>query len=199
MKKIIPSVCLYAWVFMAVSCSPKDDEATIVPKVEASMERKFNFEESTEEDKITYTLGLPEMKLLSDDEKLEIMFAPARPAGKDAVVFRIKKSELANGYIGTYKIRSLSNGKSGHSDLTYYHYYNKTGSTALFSSGNRMEGNIEIKSYNASTGLASGSFVVNIKNVTDPASKEINPARPRKCDVVVTGEFSNLKLVNSTL
>lgn len=194
MKKIISTACISALVFMAVSCNQKDEESAIVPSVQATMEREFDFLESTETDKASYTLGLSEMQLLSDDDKLEIMFAPTRPVGKDAVVFKIKKSELANGYIGTYTIRSLSNGKAGNSDLTYYHYYNKTGSTALFSSGNSMEGNIEIKSFDSATGLASGSFVVNIKNVTDPASNEINPAKPRKCDIAVKGEFHNLKL-----
>lgn len=194
MKKIISSACLCALVFMSLSCNQKDEESAIVPSVEATMERKFDFLETTEEEKVTYTLGLSEMHLLSDDDKVEIMFAPTRPVGKDALVFKIKKTELAHGYIGTYQIRSLSNGKVGNSDLTYYHYYNKTGSTALFSSGNSMEGNIEIKSFDSTTGLASGSFVVNIKNVTDPASNEINPAKPRKCDIVLKGEFNNLKL-----
>ncbi|MBD1396066.1 hypothetical protein H9Q13_02720 [Pontibacter sp. JH31] len=194
MKKIISSICLCALALLSFSCDETDAASTVVPNVEATMERKFKYLETTVDEKITYTLGLSEMHLLSDDDKVEIMFAPTRPAGKDALVFKIKKSDFANGYIGTYQIRSILNGKSGKSDLTYYHYYNKTGSTALFSTGNSMEGNIVIKTYDAATGLASGSFEVNIKNVLDPASNEINPIKPRKCDIVLTGEFNNLKL-----
>ncbi|GGF99919.1 hypothetical protein [Pontibacter amylolyticus] len=198
MKKIIPSTWLLVISFFAFSCDKQDDESTtIVPKVEATMERSFNYLESEEEEKAVYSLSLKEMQLLSDEEKLQIDFAPSRPTGNDAVVFSIRQADLLNGYIGTYPIRSLSNNKKGRADITYYHYYNKTSKSALFSSGNRMEGMIEIKAYNATTGLASGSFEVMISNVTDPTSYESNPTKPRKCNITLKGSFNNLKLISA--
>ena len=159
------------------------------------MERSFAFLESTEEDKAIYSLSHREMQLVSDDDKLQLNFAPSRPSGNDAVVFSIKQADLLNGFIGTYPIRSLSNNKKGLADITYYHYYNKTSKSALFSSGNKMEGQIEINSYNAETGLASGSFEVTITNVTDPTSYSSNPDKPRKCNITLKGEFNNLKFL----
>jgi hypothetical protein len=195
MKKIISFVWLCSLAIVFASCDQKEEEsASILPSVEATMERTFDYLESKEEDRVVYTLNLSEMQLLSDDGKLEVMFAPTRPAKKDALVFNIKKTDLKNGYVGVYKIKSLSNNKSGQAELTYYHYHNKTSSNALFSVGNKMEGNFEIKTYNASTGLASGSYEVNIKNVTDPTAYETNPLTPRKCDIMLRGEFNNLKL-----
>jgi hypothetical protein len=195
MKKIISFVWLCSLAISFASCDQKEEEAvSILPNVEATMERTFDYLESEEEDRVVYTLNLSEMQLLSDDDRLEVMFAPTRPAKKDALVFNIRKSDLKNGYVGLYKIKSLSNNKSGQAELTYYHYHNKTSSNALFSVGNQMEGNFEIKTYNASTGLASGSYVINIKNVIDPTAYENNPVKPRKCDITVKGEFNNLKL-----
>jgi hypothetical protein len=198
MKKIIPSTWLLVIAFLTFSCDKQEEEsATIVPKVEATMERSFNYLESEEEEKAVYSLSLREMQLLADEEKLQIDFAPSRPTGNDAVVFSIRQADLLNGYIGNYPIRSLSNNKKGRADITYYHYYNKTSKSALFSSGNRMEGNIEIKAYNATTGLASGSFEVTISGVSDPTAYESNPAKPRKCNITLKGSFNNLKLVNT--
>jgi hypothetical protein len=195
MKKIISFVCFCSLAILFVSCDQKEKEtASILPNVEATMERTFDYLESEENDRVVYTLSLSEMQLLSDDDRLEVMFAPTRPAKKDAMVFNIKKADLKNGYVGLYNIKSLTNNKSGQAELTYYHYHNKTSSNALFSVGNQMEGSFEIKAYNASTGLASGSFVVNIKNVTDPTAYETNPLIPRKCDITLKGEFNNLKL-----
>lgn len=197
MKKIIPSTWLLVIAILSFSCDKQDDESTtILPKVEATMERSFHYLESAEEEKVVYSLSLREMQLLSDDQKLQIDFAPARPAANDALVFSINQSDLLNGYVGTYPIRSLSNNKKGRADITYYHYYNKTSKSALFSSGNRMEGKIEISAYNAATGLANGSFEVTISNVTDPTSYESKPDKPRKCNITLSGKFNNLKLVN---
>ncbi|MBX0334740.1 hypothetical protein K3G39_15980 [Pontibacter sp. HSC-14F20] len=198
MKRIIAATWLLVIAFFSVSCDEQNDESTtIIPRVEATMERSFNYIESAEQEKAVYSLSLREMVLSSDEDKLQINFAPSRPAGNDALVFSIKQSELFNGFIGTYPIRSLSNNKRGRADITYYHYYNKTSKSALFSSGNRMEGQIEIKAYDSTTGLASGSFEVTISNVTDPTSYEDNPAKPRKCNITLRGNFNNLKLINA--
>lgn len=198
MKKIILSTWLLVITFLSVSCDKEKDESTsIMPKVEATMERSFNYLESAEEEKAVYSLSLKEMQLVSDEEKLQLNFAPSQPATIDALVFNIKQADLLHGYIGTYTVRSLSNNKTGRADLTYYHYYNKTSKSALFSSGNRMEGQIEIKAYNASTGLASGSFEVTITNVTDPTSYGSNQEKPRKCNITLKGKFNNLKLANA--
>jgi hypothetical protein len=195
MKKINPILWASALIFLLSSCDKtKEETAMITPHVEAVMERTFDYLDSSEEETVNYMMGTSEMQLTSDDEKLEIMFAPKRPVGNDIVVFKIKKSDLYNGYVGTYKIKSLSNGKSGKSELTYYHYHNNTSRSALFSTGNKMEGHIEIKSYNTTTGLATGSFVVNIKDVVDPISFETNPPKPRKCDINIEGDFNNFKL-----
>lgn len=161
------------------------------------MERSFLYFESEEEDRAVYSLSQREMQLASDEEKLQIDFEPSRPTANDALVFTIKQSDLLQGFVGTYAIRSLSNNKKGRADITYYHYYNKTSKSALFSSGNRMEGQLEINTYNAATGLASGSFEVTISSVTDPASYESNPSKPRKCNIVLKGSFNNLKLTSN--
>ncbi|WP_299708649.1 hypothetical protein [uncultured Pontibacter sp.] len=195
MKKIISFVWFCSLAISFASCDQKEEEtASILPNVEATMERTFDYLGSEETDRMVYTLSLSEMQLLSDDDRLEVMFAPTKPVRKDAIVFNIRKTDLKNGYVGTYSLKSLSTNKSGKAELTYYHYHNKTSSNALFSVGNQMEGNFEIKTYNASTGLASGSYVVNIKNVTDPTAYETNPSTPRKCDIILRGEFNNLKL-----
>lgn len=194
MKKIISFVWLCAVAASLVSCDQKEEETTsILPGLEATMDRTFDYLESDEADRVFYTLSLSEMQLLSDDEKLEMIFAPDKPVRMDAVVFNIKKTELKNGFVGQYKIKSLTN-RTGQAELTYYHYHNKTNSNALFSVGNQMEGSFEIETYNASTGLASGRYVVNIKNVTDPKAYKNNPLIPRKCDITLSGEFNNLKL-----
>jgi hypothetical protein len=194
MKKIISFVWFCTIATSLVSCDQKEEEAsTILPNVEATLERTFDYTETKETDRAVYTLSLSDMQLLSDDGKLEVMFAPINPARKDALVVNINKKELKNGYVGAYKIKSLSY-KAGQAELTYYHYHNKTSSNALFSVGNDMQGSFEIKTYNATTGLASGTYEVNIKNVTDPTAYETNPLTPRKCDIMLRGEFNNLKL-----
>ncbi len=188
---------LVALVFLTAACDKQTDGTdTAVPRLSATLERTFNYTESAEENRAVYAMGTSELQVVSDEERVEISFAPTRPAANDAITFRLLKQDLLGGYVGTYTVRSLSNNKKGSADFTYYHYYNKTSKSALFSSGNRMEGQLEIKTYNASTGLASGTFKVVIRNVTDPTSFDASQASNRKCDVTLTGEFSHLKLLN---
>jgi hypothetical protein len=197
MKKSILAIWFGALVFLSTACDKQTDGAeTAVPRISATLERTFDYTEATEDNRAVYAMGTGELQVVTDEDKIEISFAPTRPAANDALTFRLLKQDLFGGYVGTYTIRSLSNNKKGHADLTYYHYYNKTSKSALFSSGNIMEGQLEIKTYNASTGLASGTFTVVIRNVTDPTSFDSNSSSTRKCDVKLSGEFSHLKLLN---
>ena len=88
------------------------------------MNRTIDFHNADAEDAISYSLGAMETQMTLGNDVLEVAFAPARSEGKDAFVFKIKKADLMNGYVGKYKVKSSEDADSGPIEITYYHYMN---------------------------------------------------------------------------
>ncbi|RDV14791.1 hypothetical protein DXT99_12555 [Pontibacter diazotrophicus] len=194
MKKLFSFSLLLVFSFFFMSCE-KEETVTVLPETEAKMDRSFDFNSDDIDEKASYTLDADETQLVLENKILEVSFSPARQDGKDAIFFEIYEADLANGYVGKYKVQSLPDPASGPAKTTYYHYMNSGSGSVLLSGGNTIDGEFEITSFDYETQLASGKFTVVMKDVTDPTRYNANLADARKCDVTVTGEFTNLILV----
>ncbi|MFD2998976.1 hypothetical protein ACFS7Z_01275 [Pontibacter toksunensis] len=194
MKKLFPLSILFLFCFLFTACD-EEETASVVPETEATMERVFDFHNADANDEESYTLGAAEVQMALENDVLEIIFAPARPQGKEALVFIINKADLVNGYVGKYKVKSLPDADSGPAETTYYYYMGSGSGSALFSGGNTIDGELQIISFDPKNKLASGKFTVVMEDAFDPTKYNASLADVRTCDITVSGGFKNLKLV----
>jgi len=176
--------------FLFAACHDRGTD-TAIPEPEATMERIISFYNDDEGDKASYTLAYPEMTMELKYNRLEIRFAPTRPARKDELIFQIDEADLRNGYVGNYKV---STPETGQADVIYYHYMSTGDGSVLVSDGNNIEGEFEITSFDARHQRFNGRYTVFIKDELDPTRYNYNQANPRKCDITVTGNFEGLHL-----
>lgn len=193
MKKLFPFSLLLVCNFLFVSCD-QEEINPVAPEAEASMDRTISFYTDDADQKASYTLGSQEMHLVMENDELEVMFAPSSPPAKDGLVFKIKREDFADGYVGKYSVKSVPDTELGLAETTYYYYMGTGAGSALFSSGNIMEGEFEITAYDPESRLASGKFEVLMEDAIDPTRYSTNLADVRKCDISVTGAFRNLEL-----
>ncbi|WP_018478033.1 hypothetical protein [Pontibacter roseus] len=194
MKKLFHYACLLALPLLLGACDEEEKE-TPLPEPEASLNRTFDFKNADEDEKATYTLGAFESHLVLENGKLELAFSPAAPTGKDALVFKIKSTDIPSGYVGKYSVKSLPETEAGKAETTYYHYLGTGGGSALMSGGNTMAGEVEITAFDTQNQLASGKFEITMPDAYDPTRYNPNLDDARKCDITVTGFFKNLRLV----
>lgn len=156
------------------------------------MNRLFIYQDNHEEVKATYTDDKLQHSFNLENERLSIYVS----SGQDGVSFEITKTDLQEGIIGSYALKSLPNPDAGKAKTTYSYSSQEGSGSIYFSQANFIEGSVIVTDYNVKHSLISGKFEVKLKDVADPALTSPTPT-PRRCDVIVTGEFKNARLTSN--
>lgn len=96
---------LLALALALSACDKQQGDAVIaLPNVTATLERTFTYSETAEQSKAVYTLTAHELQLSSESDRMEVGFAPTRPAANDVLIFELLHADLLSGYVGKYTL-----------------------------------------------------------------------------------------------
>ena len=168
------------------------EEDGVVPQMKLALDRSFMYHDIHELKAASYTTDDLQTAFLIENESLTVYM----DSGTDGVSFRISEAKLLSGYVGEYTLQTLPNPDNGDANTTYVYKNGATSGSVYFSQANYINGSIEITDYNEKYNLISGTFEMTMEDVPDPTLTTATPT-PRRCDVTITGNFENARLITN--
>lgn len=196
MKKLSLLPILFFFLVLFSACDT-DKDPEVLPAAEAEMNRAivYAYEEPQSALIDSYSKSSTESSISYDNEHLSASFGVPSHVGKDHISFVIHKSGLKNNFIGGYTLQSLPAPADGDAFIMYS-YRQDTGTNAIIDSDMAtIQGHFTVSAYDAKHQLISGTYEVKMVNVIDPANYDITQTNFRKCDITVTGRFTNVKVI----
>lgn len=198
MKKLA-SFLLIA-VLVATACNKKSAQEQLTdPKAQSTIVRSFDYPNRP----ATLTANHEPAAIdavasrYTDGMTIHLNASPkVKGSVGDGIVINLGRDQIKNGYIGSYVI----NAALGSSLRYVYSYLSNTGTnlTNILDSWNGMEfeGELTIDTYDAARNLMSGTYRVQINNLINDPTKDVNePANPNDlCNITVRGLFANVKI-----
>ncbi|NVO30213.1 hypothetical protein [Hymenobacter lapidiphilus] len=174
------------------SCQKEDDPQPGVPEAEVEMQRattylstsRFNNEQGYSQKTLQSTATLATDKLQLDFDAIE---------GKDAISFTVPRSSLTTAFVGVYELRTLASHAAPVASV--YTFFRSRAAGSINSTTYRnMRGQLTITGYDAQRQLLAGSYQAQLENVADPADDNGASGDALRCNVEITGSFTNLKV-----
>ncbi|WP_162426302.1 hypothetical protein [Pontibacter pudoricolor] len=122
MRKTLLRFGMASLALLNFSCGSGDKEV-VVPKMELAMQRTLMYHDTREMKKANYTTADFNSGISLENNKLTIFLA----AEPDEIAFEIDETDLLNGYVGVYSLKSLPDPETGKAKTTYI-YDNGDGS-----------------------------------------------------------------------
>ncbi|RFP66080.1 hypothetical protein D0N36_04980 [Hymenobacter lapidiphilus] len=124
-------------------------------------------------------------------DKLQLDFDAME--GKDAMSFTVPRASLTAALTGVYELRSLASPAAPVASV--YTFFRSRAAGSINSTTYRnVRGQLTITGYDAQRQLLTGSYQAQLENVSDPADNNGASGDALRCNVEVTGSFTNLKL-----
>ncbi|NVO83445.1 hypothetical protein [Hymenobacter terrestris] len=145
---------------------------------------RFNNEQSYSQKTLQSTVTLATDKLQLDFDAIE---------GKDAISFTVPRSSLTTAFVGVYELRTLASPAAPVASV--YTFFRSRAANFINSATYRnMRGQLTITGYDAQRQLLTGSYQAQLENVSDPADSNSSSGDALRCNVEITGSFTNLKI-----
>lgn len=180
---------------LLISACQKDNDPqpqANLPETEVKLQRittylstnRYDNEQGYSEKTLQNTAALYADKLQLDFDATE---------GKDAISFTIPRASLTTGLIGTYELRSSINPEA--SATSAYTFYRSRAVGFINSATYRdIQGQLTITAYDAQRKLLTGKYKGRLENIVDPADSNTSSGDALRCNVEITGSFTNLKV-----
>lgn len=191
------SLFLGATLLFATGCD-KDDREEMpepLPAPSVTYSRSIVYQDNGQHRDTTFQA--PQLKGYVTQAAQSLAVGVEPTTGTEGIGFTLDRTKLPATLTGTYTLKSLRD-RTLDADVTYYYDLpeSRGGGTIIYpSSMQYVTGSFAINSYDAKRQLLSGTYTATLTGASDPTAAYMTFPK-RKCDITVTGTFTNMPLKN---
>ncbi|TGD77812.1 hypothetical protein [Hymenobacter wooponensis] len=189
------SLLLGLTLAFTAGCDKDDREQTPEPLPEPAVtySRSIIYQDNGQHRDTTFQAKQLEAYVTQSAQSLSVGVQPATTT--EGINFALDRTKLPATLTGSYTLRTIGN-RTLDADVNYYYDLpeSRGGGTVIYpSSMQYVTGSFAISSYDAKRQLLSGTYTATLTGASDP-TVAYSTFPKRKCDITVTGTFTNVPL-----
>ncbi len=194
MLKTLTVPALLAFSLLISACQKDNDPQpqSNLPEAEVKLQRATTYLSTSRYDNEQgYSQKTLQNTAVLDSDKLQLDFDATE--GKDAISFTVPRASLSAAFTGTYELRSSASPAAP--TISVYTFYRSRATGFINSATYRdIRGQLTITAYDAQRKLLTGTYKGRLENIVDPADSSTSSGDALRCNVEITGSFTNLKV-----